>query len=115
MRPDLLSWQWQQYPAGHRSRYNLLVHAATVPVFIAGVLLVAAAPFLGPASLLGVALLPAAMAAQGKGHRRESAPPAPFQGPLDVVLRIFAEQLITFPRFVLTGGFARAWRIAASE
>jgi hypothetical protein len=36
--------------------------------------------------------------------------PVPFAGPVDVVSRIFAEQLITFPRFVLSGQFARAWR-----
>jgi hypothetical protein len=36
--------------------------------------------------------------------------PVPFRGPLDVLVRIFAEQFVTFPRFVLTGGLARAWR-----
>jgi len=51
-----------------------------------------------------------AMALQGRGHRRESEPPAPFEGWLDAILRIFAEQLITFPRFVLSGEFARSWR-----
>jgi hypothetical protein len=57
-------------------------------------------------------LLPLAMALQGRGHRRESTPPAPFSGLPDVIFRIFAEQLITFPRFVLSGEFARAWRQA---
>lgn len=112
MRANLISWQWGQYPLGHRDRRNLAVHAATVPLFIGGVVATAASPWLGVPALLGAALLPIAMAAQGRGHRREAAPPAPFEGPLDVVFRIFAEQLITFPRFVLSGGFARAWRQA---
>ena len=112
MRRDLIAWQWEQYPQGHRDRRNLLVHGATNPLFIGGVLATAASPWLGAASLLGLALLPIAMAAQGRGHRREGVPPVPFAGPLDVVQRIFAEQLITFPRFVLSGGFARAWREA---
>jgi len=81
-----------------------------MPLFGAGVLLVAATPWLGPLSLAGMALLPLAMAMQGRGHRRERVPPVPFTGAPDVILRIFAEQLITFPRFVLTGEFARAWR-----
>lgn len=112
MRANLISWQWGQYPQGHRDRRNLAVHAATVPLFIGGVVATAASPWLGVPALLGAALLPIAMAAQGRGHRREAAPPAPFEGPLDVVFRIFAEQLVTFPRFVLSGGFARAWRQA---
>ena len=111
MRAHLLSWQWEQYPDGHRSRYNLAIHAATVPLFEAGVLLVVVSPWIGAWPLVaGLALLPAAMALQGRGHRRESTPPAPFDGPADVLSRIFAEQLFTFPRFVLSGGFARAWR-----
>jgi len=112
MRANLLAWQWEQYPSGHRDRLNLLIHAATMPLFGAGVLLAAAAPWLGPLALAGVLLLPLAMAMQGRGHRRESTPPAPFAGALDVISRIFAEQLVTFPRFVLSGEFARAWRRA---
>ncbi|HEX6239498.1 MAG TPA: hypothetical protein VFZ61_01340, partial [Polyangiales bacterium] len=57
----------------------------------------------------GLAML-LAMAAQGSGHRHEANPPPPFRGPLDVVLRIFAEQWITWPRFVLSGGLRRALR-----
>jgi hypothetical protein len=50
------------------------------------------------------------MAVQGRGHRLEKNAPVPFRGPLDVLARIFVEQWVTFPRFVLSGGFARAWR-----
>ena len=110
MRANLLGWQWTQYPNAHRDRRNLFIHAVTMPLFGAGVLLAAATPWLGPLALAGVALLPLAMAFQGRGHRRENVPPAPFEGWMDVISRIFAEQLITFPRFVLSGEFARAWR-----
>jgi hypothetical protein len=55
------------------------------------------------------------MALQGRGHRGELVHPVPFAGPVDVVSRIFAEQLITFPRFVLSGQFARAWRESGSR
>ena len=40
----------------------------------------------------------------------EKNPPVPFAGPLDVVARIFGEQWLSFPRYVLSGGFAKAWR-----
>lgn len=110
MRANLLAWQWGQYASAHRDRRNLLIHAATAPLFCAGLLLVAGAPWLGPLALTGAVLPPLAMALQGRGHRLESNPPAPFEGPLDVISRIFAEQLVTFPRFVASGEFARAWR-----
>lgn len=51
-------------------------------------------------------------AMQGRGHRLESTAPVPFAGPFDVISRIFVEQLVTFPRFVLSGEFVRAWRRA---
>jgi hypothetical protein len=88
---------------------NLWVHVLTVPVFMAGSVVAASSPFTSlaalPAGLLAMAL---ALAAQGRGHRQETSPPAKFSGPADFVLRIFAEQWITFPRFVLSGELARA-------
>lgn len=110
-RASLLAWQWQSYGDAHRDRRNLLLHALTNPLFLAG----GAALLTGIATLslvpaLGALAMPIAMVLQGMGHRMEETPPAPFRGPLDVVARIFAEQWITFPRFVLSGDFARAWR-----
>jgi hypothetical protein len=101
------------YPETHHDRRNLALHMVTVPLFIAGTVAVGAAPFssfwLLPAGVVAIA---AALAAQGKGHALEANAPAPFRGPLDFVARIFVEQWITFPRFVLSGAFARAWRDA---
>ena len=114
LTPDLVRWQWQAYPKAHRDRRNLLIHILTGPVFVGGL----GATITGIARLSallgagGVVCMIVAMAAQGRGHRLEVNPPAPFRSPLDVVARIFVEQLLTFPRFVLSGRFSRAWRDA---
>jgi hypothetical protein len=50
------------------------------------------------------------MALQGRGHRGEVNPPVPFSGAGNALARIFLEQWITFPRFVLTGGWWQAFR-----
>lgn len=117
--PTLLIWQWNGYPTFHADRRNLLLHVLTQPVFALGFLALLTAPLAG--SVIGalarvgagIAAMAVAMAIQGRGHAREDAPPIPFAGPRDVILRIVLEQLITFPRFVLSGGFARAWRASA--
>jgi len=110
----LLAWQWDAYPKAHRDRGNLLLHVASWPLFVAGLLAVVAWPLHrdGRVLVAGVLAMPFAMLLQGRGHRREQEPPAPFRGPLDVVARIFAEQLVTFPRFLFGGAFLRAWRSA---
>lgn len=118
----LAAWQWRDYPRVHTDRANLALHIATAPVFFTSCLTLVASPFLalgGSASQAGWMALAAlvglifAVAAQGRGHRLEDEPPTPFRGPLDVLARLFLEQLFTFPKFVLTGGFARAWRKAS--
>jgi len=112
--PGLLASQWSQYREVHHDRRNLIVHVFTVPVFMAGTVAVAVAPLLsGWLFLAGVFAMMGAMAAQGRGHRFEQSPPAPFRGPMNVVARIFAEQWITFPRYVLSGELARTLRRAA--
>ncbi len=110
--PNLLAWQWAIYPGNHRNRTNLLIHIATVPLFMAGVAAVFLAPVTGAWWLLlvGPVVMAGVMALQGRGHRMEAVPPEPFEGPRDVAGRIFGEQLINFPRYVLSGGFGTAWR-----
>ena len=112
---SLLARQWRQYSTAHRDRTNLLVHAATAPIFLAGGCALLASPWAHGAWKLaaagaGLLAMLIAMGAQGRAHRREEGAPAPFRGPLDVLARILAEQWITFPRYVLTGAFARGWR-----
>jgi hypothetical protein len=107
-----LAWQRRLYDDGHRDRRNLLIHVLTQPLFVAGLAAAIAGPLTGRWWLLaaGPALMLVAIAAQGRGHRGEAVAPVPFRGPLDVIRRLVAEQLITFPRFVLSGGWLRAWR-----
>src|SRR5262249_8711171 len=96
-------------------RRNLILHAVTAPMFCAGTLTVLAAPFISPWLALGGLVMMSALAAQGLGHRAESSRPAAFRGPVDFVVRFFVEQWVTFPRFVVGGGFARAWRRGATS
>ncbi|MBM3643504.1 MAG: terminase [Alphaproteobacteria bacterium] len=114
MRKGLLDWQWSLYPGGHRDRVNLLLHILTVPLFWAGTALLVVALLRGAAGpvLAGLALWLAALLAQGQGHQREREAQVPFEGPLDFISRFTVEQFITFPRFLLSGGWARALRDA---
>jgi hypothetical protein len=114
MRKNLLAWQWAHYAEAHQDRKNLLLHALSAPLFMAGSLLTLVAPWTHGSLALGAFGMVAALALQGRGHRGEAHAPAPFLGPLDFVRRLLAEQWVTFPRFVLSGGFVRAWA-AASE
>ena len=110
----LLAWQWSLYAVGHTRRANLLIHVFAVPVFQLGTLALLASPLLGVTfAMVGPVLMVGAMAAQGRGHAGESERPVRFEGPLDVIARIMLEQWITFPRFVLSGGLAQAWRASA--
>ena len=105
----LIAWQWATYERNHRDRLNLIVHFLTVPAFIAGVLSALRLLTLGllvqAAAMFSVAAL--AFLVQVVGHKREAEAPMPFDGPLNVIGRIFTEQFISFPRFVFTGGWAR--------
>lgn len=108
----LLRWQWEGYPRYHRWRANLVLHIVAVPLFLAGnvLLVVALARAWWIAALCAAAAMVLSVALQGRGHGREPVPPEPFTGPLNAVARIVLEQWVTFPRFVLSGGWARALR-----
>jgi hypothetical protein len=111
VRKQLLSWQWSLYGDNHTQRANLVIHILTVPLFMAGTVAVAAAGWVSPwLFAAGPAAMATAMALQGRGHGREAVAPVPFAGAGDVVSRIFLEQWVTFPRYVLSGAFFRAWR-----
>ncbi|MEO8670531.1 MAG: Mpo1-like protein [Tahibacter sp.] len=105
----ILSWQWQDYASKHRSRANLLLHIVAVPAFIAGMLaalmLLVQLQWFG--ALFAFVFAVMAFAIQGIGHRLEGEAPEPFDGAGDFVTRVLAEQFITFPRFVLSGGWLR--------
>ena len=107
----LIAWQWATYERNHRDRLSLMLHFIAVPAFIAGVLsalrLAIGGLFVQAAIMLVVAAV--AFLVQGIAHKREPEAPIPFDGPLDAIARIFVEQFFTFPRFVFTGGWARAF------
>ena len=104
---ELLEWQWSDYADKHRNHNNLLIHIVAVPLFWFGALeFVSAFLFRGAFfSLGGLVLMGVSVFLQGKGHEMEQAEPAPFKGAMDFVQRILAEQFVTFPRFVLSGGW----------
>jgi phage terminase small subunit len=114
---SLLAWQFDEYPQFHGDRTNLLVHIVAVPAFeLATIALVASAVNRSPvAAAASAAVAVAAFAAQARGHAIEANAPVPFSGPRNALARIFAEQFVTFPRFVLSGGWARAYRSAGSR
>lgn len=115
MRQQLLSWQWGLYPENHTTRANLLIHLFTVPLFIWGTLTLLSSPVYGVRSaVIGLVAMVIPLALQGRGHKGEAVVPVPFLGPLDFVSRFFCEQFINFPRYVLSGGWARAYRQARS-
>jgi len=109
VREDLLRWQWSDYGAKHRSRANLLIHIAAVPLFQLGSLVFVwgVLGFSLAVAAMGAVGMLASIALQGRGHRLEREAPTPFSGAGDFVTRLIAEQWITFPRFVLSGGWYR--------
>jgi Protein of unknown function (DUF962) len=112
-----LQWQWSGYSAAHQNRTNLLLHLVAVPLFMSATLLaVYALVEFSLKALVGAALgFLVSLMAQGLGHRLEATPPEPFRGVFDFILRLFAEQWITFPRFVLTGGWIENLSRAATR
>jgi hypothetical protein len=115
-RGPFLQWQWSNYPGTHRNRRNLALHLASWPVFLAGTCALVASPFAGAGTaVVGVLALGAVVAAQARGHRLEEREPAAFRGAGDKLKRLFVEQWVTFPRYLMTGEFARAWREATTS
>ena len=109
---QLLKHQWEVYPQFHRTRENLLLHIALVPLFVAANAGLIVALWRGAIVLatLSLVCMLISIALQGRGHRTEAQPPEPFTGPINALSRILFEQWITFPRFVISGRWAHALR-----
>jgi phage terminase small subunit len=114
IRPNLLAWQWSDYVAKHRDRGNLLIHIVAVPLFQLAtlVLLGALVGRSATAAIIAIVAMVLALVLQGRGHRRETEAPMPFEGAADFVSRFVVEQWITFPRFVLSGAWSENLRRA---
>ena len=110
--PNLHTWQWRNYPNDHRHPANLVLHLIAVPMFILAALLILDGLFsLSFSSIaIGVIGLIAALAFQRHGHSLEKQSPEPFSDHNDAIKRLLVEQFITFPRFVLSGAWWRAWK-----
>ncbi|MBA1202013.1 DUF962 domain-containing protein [Pseudomonas capeferrum] len=110
--PNLPAWQWRGYPDNHRHPANLVLHLIAVPLFILGSLLVLSGLFGLDLSQIavGVIALIAGLGLQRHGHRLEAEQPEAFANRQDAIKRLLTEQFITFPRFVLSGAWWRAWR-----
>ena len=97
---------FSRYP---RERSTRLTHRMAGPAYIAATLATATqalqAQWFGAAVAFVFAAI--AFAVQGVGHKRERTAPEPFSGAGDFAARMLAEQFITFPRFVLSGQWAR--------
>ena len=104
--------QWEGYPRYHQSRSNLILHVVFVPLFLVSnlALLIALVEGRWLLALAAAALTFLSLVIQGRGHGSEPVPAAPFTGPLNALSRIFLEQWVTFPRFVLSGRWSRALR-----
>ena len=102
----------EHYARSHGDRVNLLIHVIAVPLFWVATALFFAGLFTLDLqrSTTGFAVLAVSLGLQGVGHHREALPPAPFQGPVDFVTRIFIEQFWRFPTFVLSGNWLKQWR-----
>ena len=103
---QLLRWQWDGYSHYHRARRNLLMHIVAVPLFLVGNIGLVVALFRGSVTVgvLWLVCMVVSVALQGRGHKMEENPPQPFKGLTNAAARVFLEQWITFPRFVLSGG-----------
>jgi hypothetical protein len=113
---ELLRWQFTGYEKFHKSHANLLIHIVVVPLFLLGniglVAALATSSWIAAASALAAMIVSVAL--QGHGHGLERNPPEPFTGAANAVARIFLEQWVTFPRFVVTGAWLRALLASAT-
>lgn len=111
---ELLERQWNSYGKVHCSRLNLVIHIIAVPVFIVGTLafFAALAKLNVVVTMMSVFSVILAFGVQGFGHSKEGITAEPFTGIKQAIVRIFLEQFITFPRFVLSGGWYVAFKLA---
>ena len=110
-----LPWRLFLAPLGTWLLAGLVTGLVAVPLFIWGTLTLLSSPMYGVRSAVsGLVAMIVPIALQGRGHKGESVAPVPFLGPMDFVARFFCEQFINFPRYVFSGGWAKAYRQARS-
>ncbi|MGE8361504.1 terminase [Pseudomonas sp.] len=97
----------ETYRQRHQHPTNLLLHLLAVPLFILSclVLLTGLVQWSFVALVTGVIGLVASVVLQRRGHAHED----DAGNPPDLKT-LLVEQFVTFPRFVLSGEWWRAWR-----
>jgi hypothetical protein len=119
--PELIEWQWADYSRTHSNKANLLIHIVGVPLFWWATIQALGGLFLmllmvpGAFGMLFWALVSAGASAfvQFRGDLMEANPPERFSSNKDALRRILAEQYVTFPRFVASGGWLQNLKRAA--
>jgi len=54
-------------------------------------------------AIISTMVMATSIGVQGLGHAKEELPAIPFSSPVNALTRIFLEQFVTFPRFVISG------------
>jgi len=95
----------------------MIIHIVSVPVFVLGTLsLFVSLIELSPIGMLiSILVVVIAFGAQGFGHSKERISPESFATPGQAIVRILSEQFITFPRYVLSGGWYATYQSSAAQ
>ncbi len=109
---EIAKRQWLDFGTYHSSRLNLIIHVVAVPTFIIGIILFVygLVNLRLIETLEAVLIMAISLGVQSYGHSNEEVRSAPFSGPLDTITRILIEQLINYPRFLLSGKWYAALR-----
>ena len=107
---ELIAWQWKDYHQFHQSKVNLIIHIITMPIFALATLATVffAIQLNWLAALGSIFAVIVAFGLQGIGHAQEKNPSIPFASPAQAIKRILLEQFVSFPKYLLTGGFSKA-------
>lgn len=116
----LIESQWSDYSTRHRKRNHLLIQIVAVPLFWLASIQVLGALLLmlmgvphGFRMLLWAAvLIGLSLGAQAVGRSLEYGAAQPAVSPIEFARRTLVEQFVTFPRFLLTGGWLRNLKAA---
>lgn len=110
----LIQWQWDEYHDFHGNKTNLLIHIFAVPALLLAqiALVLSLLQNMYITAFLSSIVVALSFAVQGIGHKKEKNPSIPFSSPLNAIARLMVEQWINFPRFVLSGGWWKAFKAA---
>jgi hypothetical protein len=96
---------WADYQRVHAERRNLLIHIVAVPLFVGSILAMPVCLVRGNYGLLVICIMLVVLALQleSRGHTMERQAPRPFSGSTNFLYRLFREQFIIFPVFLVSG------------